>query len=76
MGNKVTALLLGNAHLGASDDRASQGGSKQVPTLVDSVALDGTEAQLIHKLLLEILNDPAISSSAMNVLSLVEHEMQ
>lgn len=58
VGNKVTALLLSDAHLGTSDDRASQGGTKQVSSLVDGVALDSAKAQLVHKLLLKILDDP------------------
>lgn len=58
VGNKVTALLLSNTHLGTSDDRASQRGAEQIPTLVDGVALNGAEAQLVDELLLEILNDP------------------
>lgn len=64
MGDKVTALLLSDTHLGTSDDRASQGGTEQIPPLVDGVALNSAEAQFVDELLLEVLNDPAILISA------------
>lgn len=44
VGHEITTLLLSDAHLGTSDDRASQRGSKQIPSLVDGIALDSAEA--------------------------------
>jgi hypothetical protein len=57
VGNKVTALLLGNSDLCASDDWTSQTGAQKVATLVRGIALDSAEAELLDKLLLEVEDD-------------------
>jgi hypothetical protein len=49
--------LLGNADLCAGDDWTGQAGSEQVATFVGGIALYGTEAELLDKLLLQIKND-------------------
>ena len=56
VGNGNTSLLLGNSNLGAGNNWASEGGTKEVDILVDGVALDGREAKLIDEFTAEILN--------------------
>ena len=54
---KVAARLLGGAHLGAGNDGAGERGAEQIAALVDGVALDGAEAELLDELALQVLND-------------------
>lgn len=51
-------LHLLTSHLSAGNDRTGQRCSKEVSLLVDGVALNGAEAELIHELLAKILDDP------------------
>jgi hypothetical protein len=52
MTQQITAILLCNADLGTSDDGSSKGSSEKIPVLVDGVALNGSEDNLLDKLLL------------------------
>jgi hypothetical protein len=54
--NSEAALLLCNGNLGSGDDWASQRGTQEVDVLVDGIALDSREAELLDKLLPQILN--------------------
>lgn len=45
-------------HLSTSNDGAGQRGAEKVALLVDGIALNSTEAQLLDELLTEILDDP------------------
>lgn len=51
------------SHLSAGNDWTGQRCSKEVPLLVDSIALNGAEAELIHKLLAQVLDDPVLGVS-------------
>jgi len=57
MADEVALVLLGSPDLGAGNDGTGQSGAKQVTVLVDGVALDGPEDDLLDKLLLQVLND-------------------
>lgn len=48
------------SHLSAGNDRTGQRCSKEVSLLVDSIALNGAEAELIHELLAQVLDDPVL----------------
>jgi len=64
----VAVILLGNADLSAGDDGAGQRGTKQVAVLIDGIALDGTEDDLLDELALEVLNDHALSAKGESLL--------
>jgi len=53
--NELAAFLLGDCDLGAGDDWAGEGGSKQVDVLVACVRLDSGEAELLHELVDHVL---------------------
>jgi hypothetical protein len=61
-------VLLGNADLSAGDDGAGQRGTKQVAVLIDGIALDGTEDNLLDELSLEVLNDHTLSAEGESLL--------
>jgi hypothetical protein len=47
---------LGDVDLGAGNDGASQGGTKQVDILVDGIASNGGEAKLLDELAADVNN--------------------
>jgi hypothetical protein len=49
-------LLLGNGDLGPGDDWAGQRGAEEVDVLIDGIALNGREAELLDELPPQILN--------------------
>ena len=55
VGDGEAAFLLGYGDLGASDDWAGEGGSEEVDVLVDGIAGDGGEAELLDELLILLL---------------------
>lgn len=65
---EVAVVLLSNADLSASDDGAGEGGTEEVAVLVDGVALDGAEDNLLDELALEVLNDHALSAKGESLL--------
>lgn len=56
VGDREAALALGHGNLGTGNDRTSQGGPEQVNILVDSIASNGGEAELLDELPAEIDN--------------------
>ena len=68
MAENVAVVLLSNANLGASNDGAGKRGAEEVAVLVDGVALDGTEDNLIDELALEILDDHALGTEGESLL--------
>lgn len=52
------------SHLSAGNDGASQRCTQEVSLLVDGIALNSTEAELVNELLAKILDDPAVNVSA------------
>jgi hypothetical protein len=52
MAQKVAVVLLSNADLGASDDGSSKSGSKKISVLVDGIALNRSEDDLLDEFLL------------------------
>lgn len=68
MRKDVAVVLLGNAHLGTSDDGPGQGCSKEVAVLEDGIALDGAEDNLIDELLLKILDDHTLGTEGESLL--------
>lgn len=56
-------LRILTSHLSTSDDGPGQRCAKKVSLLVDSVALNCAEAELIHEFLAEILDDPFVDVS-------------
>jgi hypothetical protein len=64
----LAVVLVGNPDLSAGNDGAGQTGSEKVSVLVDGIALDGGEDELIDKLLLEVLNDHALGTESESLL--------
>lgn len=56
-------LCVRTSHLSAGDDWTGQRCSQKVSLFVDSVALNGTEAELVHELLAKVLNNPTFEVS-------------
>lgn len=56
MGDGEAALALGDLNLGAGNDGTSQGGTEKVDVLVDGVASNGGEAELLDELTADIDN--------------------
>lgn len=52
----MALLFLCNFNLGSSNDWASKGGSEEVDVLVDGVALNGREAQLVDEFVIQLFN--------------------
>ncbi|KAF5606781.1 uncharacterized protein FSUBG_5762 [Fusarium subglutinans] len=59
MAQKIAVVLLSNADLGASDDRSGQSSSKKV-SVIDGIALDCSEDDLLDELLLKVFDDHAL----------------
>lgn len=57
VGNGEAALLAGNVNLGAGNDGSGERGTEKVDILVDGVALDGGETELLDKLAADVLDD-------------------
>lgn len=51
------------SHLSAGNDGASQRSTQKVPLLVDGIALNSAEAELLNELLAEVLDDPVVCMS-------------
>lgn len=68
MAQKIAVVLLSNADLGASDDRSGQSSSKEVSVLIDGIALDCSENDLLDKLLLKVLDDHALRAESEGLL--------
>ena len=64
MTQKVAVVLLSNSDLSSSDDRSSKSGSKKISVLVDSIALNCSEDNLLDEFLLEVLDDHALSAKS------------
>jgi hypothetical protein len=65
---KIAGVLLSNADLGASDDRSGQSSSKEVSVLIDGIALDCSENDLLDELLLKVLDDHALRAESEGLL--------
>lgn len=65
---KIAVVLLSNADLGASDDRSGQSSSKEVSVLIDGIALDCSEDDLLDEFLLEVFNDHALRAESEGLL--------
>jgi len=57
MADEIALVLFGGADLGTGNDGAGEGRPEQVAILVDSVALDSAEDNLLDKLLLQVFDD-------------------
>jgi hypothetical protein len=62
MADKLASFLCSNLHLSTSNDRSGQAGSEQVSAFILAVSLDGSVAQLLDKLALQVENDHLGSS--------------
>jgi hypothetical protein len=56
VGDGEAALALGDLNLGAGNDGTSQGGTEKVDVLVDGVASNGGEAELLDELTADVDN--------------------
>lgn len=61
---KVAVVLLRNADLGAGNDWSSKSGSKKISVLINGIALNSSEDNLLDEFLLEILNDHTLSAKS------------
>lgn len=68
MAQKVAVVLLSNSDLSSSNNRSSKSGSEKISVLVDSIALNCSEDDLLDEFLLEVLNDHALSSKSKSLL--------
>lgn len=68
MAQKITVVLLSNADLSTSNDRTSQSGSEEVSILVNGVALNRSEDNLLNKLLLKVLDNHTLSTESKGLL--------
>ena len=64
----LAVVLLGNTDLSPGDDGAGQRGAKEVAVLVDGIALDGAEDNLVDELALQVLNDHALGTEGQSLL--------
>lgn len=67
MGDELAVVLLGNADLGTGNDGASEGGAEEVAVLIDGIALDGTEDDLVNELLLEVEDHHLLSTKLLGL---------
>lgn len=65
---EIAVVLLSNADLGASDDRSGQSSSKEVSVLIDGIALDCSEDDLLDEFLLEVFNDHTLRTESEGLL--------
>lgn len=56
MGYELAPFFLSNRDWGSSDDWPNKGGAEEVDVLIDCVALYCWEAELLYKLVVEVLN--------------------
>lgn len=68
MADEVTVVLFGNADLSTSNDGAGQRGTEQVSVLVDGVALDGGEGQLLDQFPLQVEDDHLLGTKSHSLL--------
>lgn len=64
----LAVVLLGSLDLGAGNDGAGQTGSEEVSVLVDGIALDGGEDELVDELLLQVGDDHALGTEGESLL--------
>lgn len=68
MAEDVAVVLLSNADLSPGNDGPGEGGTEEVAVLIDGVALDGAEDNLLDKLALEVLNHHALGTESEGLL--------
>ncbi|KAF5537374.1 hypothetical protein FMEXI_9926 [Fusarium mexicanum] len=68
MAQKIAVVLLSNADLGTSDDRSGQSSSKKVSVLIDGIALDCSEDDLLDEPLLKVFDDHALQAESEGLL--------
>ena len=68
MAQKVAVVLFSNSDLGSSDNGSSKSGSEKISILVDSIALNCSEDNLLDELFLEVLNDHTLSAKSESLL--------
>jgi hypothetical protein len=64
----LAVVLLGDPDLRPGNDGAGQRGAEQVAVLVDGIALNGAEHDLLDELALQVLNDHALSTEGKGLL--------
>lgn len=67
VGDELAVVLLGNADLGTGNDGAGEGGAEEVAVLIDGIALDGTEDDLVNELLLEVEDHHLLSTELLGL---------
>ena len=65
---EVAVVLLSNANLSASDNGTSEGSAEEVSVLIDGIALNGSEDDLLNELFLKVLNDHTLSTESESLL--------
>lgn len=68
----LAVVFVDSPDLSASNNGTSQTRSKELPVLVNGIALDGRPDELIDKLLLQAFDDHALSTESESLLYLSE----
>lgn len=64
MAENLAVVFVSSLNLRPSNDGAGKTGSEEVSVLVDGVALDGAEDELVDKFLLQVVDNHALSTES------------